>query len=106
VVADSYTILVAMDRYLDVTLASNKSFTVDGITTALNSLTLLGGDADDNDVINIGDASLIGGQYGNSGASITVPGADINNDGTVSIFDLVLVGGNLDKTPADYSWIP
>jgi hypothetical protein len=108
VVADTYNITVAMARYLDVTLSSAKSKIVSG-ATVLTTLTLFGGDANDDDTIDIADAGIIGGQYGNSGVGITVAGADINNDGTINIFDLVLAGGNFSKTSANAyltGWIP
>ena len=63
----------------------------------LSTLVLLGGDANDNNEIGIGDASIIGGQYGNSGSGITMPKADINADDVVDILDLVIMGGNFDK---------
>jgi hypothetical protein len=74
--------------------------------TTLNTLVLLGGDGTDDNLIDINDATCIGGSYqttstcsGGSGAD-----ADINADGVVDILDLTLMGGNygLDNS----SWTP
>ncbi|MCC7358804.1 MAG: right-handed parallel beta-helix repeat-containing protein [Anaerolineales bacterium] len=103
VVQDTYNITVSMARYLDVTLASGKSKVVGATPATLADLVLFGGDANDDDAINIGDASIIGAQYGTVGSN-----GDINADGTVNLLDLVLMGGNFDKTSAMAysSWTP
>jgi hypothetical protein len=96
-VADgTYTISVIQARYLDVTAALNKTFVVQGGATVIPLLYLYGGDADDNNVINISDASIIGSTYGNTG---DLPG-DVNFDGKVNLQDLALVGGNYGLTSA------
>jgi hypothetical protein len=71
--------------------------------TGLNDLLLLGGDATDDDYIDINDASCIGGSF-NSTSPPNCGGfgsSDVNNDGVVNILDLVLMGGNylLDFSP-------
>jgi len=96
----SYQVNVEMARYLDAQKGdsgSGVSITAGG-TTTLNQVKLLGGDADDSDQVDIGDAAIIGGQFGKTGAGILDVRADINNDGAVNILDLVLLGGNFDKT--------
>lgn len=87
----SYLVTIEMARYLDAAAAVN----IAGENLTLNTVKLLGGDTNDDDTINISDATTIGSAFG------TVPGdpfwnssADINNDGTVNILDLVLMGGN------------
>jgi len=93
VMPGTYAVQVEMERYLD---ASRNGVVVqDEATTTLPQVRLLGGDANDDDIINIQDLSLIGGAYG------TTPGdpywkdqANINDDGIVNILDLVLAGGN------------
>ncbi len=92
----TWTVVVEMARYLDalkpgVVVAA-------GGTTNLTSVTLKGGDANDDDVIDIADAGIIGGEFGNSGGGIGDVRADINNDGEVDILDLVLMGGNYGDT--------
>lgn len=87
----NYLVTVEMARYLD----AAAMVSVSGENLTLNTVKLLGGDTNDDDTINISDATTIGSAFG------TVPGdpywninADINNDGTVNILDLVLMGGN------------
>jgi len=108
VVNDVYQITTNMARYLDVTDALNKTKVIDDSHTTLAALELKGGDANDDNVIGIVDAGIIGGQYGLSGAAITVPGADVNYSGKVDIFDLALMGGNygLNSATAYGSWVP
>jgi len=90
----TYTVIVEMERYLDA--VKTGVVVTSGGTTTLNQVKLLGGDANDDDIINILDLSLIGGAYGTSPPSDVR--ADINNDGMVNILDLVLAGGNYTKT--------
>ncbi len=74
-------------------------------TTALGTFMLLGGDATDNNVIDIYDAGCIGGAYGGGAVVCNVTGSsDVNGDGATNILDLVLFGGNylLDASP----WTP
>lgn len=60
-----------------------------GQTATLTATTLLGGDVNDDDVINIGDATRIGAEFGSAD-----PGADINADEVVNVQDLAILGGN------------
>jgi len=96
VVEDTYAITISMARYLDVTVTSSKSVAISA-DKVLSTLVLLGGDANDDNLIDVSDAGIIGGQYGNSGVLITLPGADINADSVVDLLDLVIMGGNYDK---------
>ena len=61
----SYVITTNQPRYLDVTVDLNKTKAVSA-NTALAALELRGGDADDDNVVEVGDASIIGAQYGNT----------------------------------------
>jgi hypothetical protein len=90
---DTYTFTIEMARYLD----ASAVVVVGGDTKTLNKVVLLGGDATDDDHIDISDAGIIGGQFGRSGGGITDTRADINNDNMVDILDLVLMGGNYEK---------
>lgn len=73
------------------------SVTADGQTIQLNAATLPAGDTDDNGMVDVSDASLIGANFGIA-APPAPAGADLNLDATVNIRDLVLVGGNYGKT--------
>ena len=65
-----------MPRYLD----AERWVVVSGDTMALNKVVLLGGDANDDDHIDITDAGIIGGEFGRTRVLITDTRADINND--------------------------
>lgn len=99
----TYAITTNQLRYLNLTSASGKSITVDGAKT-LNALMLRGGNvvnADTSlDKIDLSDAGLIGGAYGDSGNPLEIA-ADANFDGKVNILDLALVGGNFELTSAN-----
>ncbi|NWF64666.1 MAG: carboxypeptidase regulatory-like domain-containing protein [Chloroflexi bacterium] len=61
-----------------------------GVTTTLQSVTLLAGDIDGNDVIDQFDALTIGINY-----NLDAPAAaDLNNDGTINVLDLELLAAN------------
>jgi hypothetical protein len=55
-------------------------------------VTLLGGDINGDDAIDILDLVAVGAQFGSS--SPTPPEADVNGDGVVDIIDIVLVAKN------------
>jgi hypothetical protein len=65
--------------------------TVTAPETNLHPATLLGGDVNDDGVIDVGDATMAGVTYGTSGPNLP---ADINRDGVVDIFDVILVSVN------------
>jgi hypothetical protein len=100
----TYTITTLQPRYLNVTAALAKTLLVNGPET-IATLELKGGNAvwSDN-IINTGDASLVGTYYGQFIAN----DADVNFSGKVDIFDLALVGGNFDLTSAVVygTWTP
>jgi hypothetical protein len=63
--------------------------------TYLNLFVLLGGDATNDDVIDILDAGCIGGAYGGAPGTCGGTGwSDVNEDTFVDILDLSLMGGN------------
>lgn len=103
----TYLITTNQARYLNITAALMKTIYVDG-NIELPPLHLFGGNAvwTDN-IINILDASTVGGEYGWTGDTVG-QNADVNFDGKVNIQDLALVGGNFDLTSqAAYAdWIP
>jgi hypothetical protein len=68
---------------------------IDGETTVLPSVVLLGGDCDSDDNINIMDAGITSFSFGlQEGQYGFDPRADINHDAIVDIYDLVMIGNN------------
>ena len=67
--------------------------------TSLSTVMLLGGDATDDNLIDIDDAACIGNQYNSltPGACGSVGSADANGDGKIDILDLTLMGGNFTR---------
>jgi len=105
VAAGSYLVTTTQARYLDVTTALGINKLITTTPTALAALELKGGDANDDNIVELGDASIIAGQYGLSGVEHN---GDVNFSGKVDIFDLVLVGGNylLTSAAAYGAWLP
>ena len=68
-------------------------------TIAMQNITLLGGDATQDDAINVFDLALIANRYG--GAD---PVGDINGDGKVDIYDLALAAGNSGVARGPQQW--
>ncbi len=64
-----------------------------GEETILPDTRLLGGDTNDNNKIKVGDAALVGNNFG-----LSIPDADstadINNDGQINVQDLAILGRN------------
>jgi hypothetical protein len=93
----TYTVTVTMDRYLD----GERSgvLVAAGAPVTLPKVKLLGGDANDDCIVNILDLSFMGARYRSSCGD---PGyddrADINNDCTINILDLSGAGGNYKLT--------
>ena len=93
----TYDVTVEMGRYLDAEKMGQ--VVVAGDTTTLCQVKLLGGDANDDDVINILDLSFIGYRFGLcEGDPDYDPRADINNDGCINILDITGAGVNFNKT--------
>jgi Leucine-rich repeat (LRR) protein len=93
----TYSLTVEMARYLD---SEYMGMPVNaGEAYIFDQLNLPGGDANDDDIVNIFDLSFMGGRYRFSCGD---PGwderADINDDCTVNIQDLSIAGGNYLKT--------
>jgi hypothetical protein len=78
--------------------------------TSLAQLVLKGGDATNDEAVDVGDATCVGSQYGTTGglcgAAPGTPGtaSDVNGDGKVDILDLTLMGGNYGITSSP--WVP
>ena len=75
-------------------------------TTTLQNVILLGGDATNDNVIDISDAACIGSYYMQPAHTCSTPdtNADVNGDGTVTMRDLTLMGGNYYRTASP--WTP
>lgn len=102
---DTYWFYADRDLYLPTTAnfpvtPSTHSAALTSNLTLLNMLFLFGGDATNDDVINILDTGCIGGQYNTPGGLCSLPGShgDVNGDGIVNILDVGLMGGNWMRT--------
>ncbi|MBN1877696.1 MAG: hypothetical protein JXA33_25965 [Anaerolineae bacterium] len=88
--AGNYNITADAPLYLPNCTIAN---VLNGQTTPLGDTTLKGGDVNDDNTINIGDATLVAANFGQ-----TVPPAssqaDINADTIVNVQDLAILGGN------------
>ncbi|MCB0199700.1 MAG: hypothetical protein KDI03_06460, partial [Anaerolineae bacterium] len=86
------------------TWANWADLTARPLTLLPNTVLLLGGDATNNDVVDVDDATCIGGAYGSGPAVCNVTGSsDVNGDGTTNILDLVLMGGNYTLTSSPWT---
>lgn len=95
--AGTYTVVAKISRYL----FSQKSDVVvnAGATTTLPEVVLRGGDANDDNVVDIFDLVILGLAYNSTPADPDWDArADINNDNAVNLWDLVLVGTNYNRT--------
>ncbi len=90
----SYRVLAAAPQHL--TFIRNVQLESSGQAVDLGKATLIAGDVDDNGVIDIVDAGLIGANFGVE--SPLFPNGDLNRDRVVNIADLVLVGSNFGLT--------
>ena len=71
----------------------------------LGMVVLLGGDATNDNIVELDDATCIGGDYGGAPDVCGTGGtSDVNGDGRIDILDLTLMGGNYMKTSSD--WTP
>jgi hypothetical protein len=68
--------------------------TITAPTTALAAVTLLSGDVNDDDLVDITDATAVGMSFGLTGEGLP---ADINRDDIVDIFDIILASVNFGK---------
>ncbi|MGB9593323.1 MAG: hypothetical protein ACPL7R_04210 [Anaerolineae bacterium] len=89
----TYLVTLEMTRYLD-------TERVQALVRGANPLPrvrLLGGDANDDDEVDIVDMSIIGGKYDFTVDPLTER-ADINADGVVDILDMTIAAGNYTRT--------
>jgi hypothetical protein len=72
--------------------------------TALTTVTLLSGDVNNDDLIDVADASAVGTTFGTTGSSLS---SDLNGDAGVDIFDIILVSINYGtEGPQDWTCLP
>lgn len=95
---NTYTVRASATKYLS---AQKGGVVVTStVGSSGNNVTLLGGDINGDDRINIQDLAMIGSRFGSSAAGDTAV-ADINNDGVVNIQDIAIAAGNFGKQTAD-----
>jgi hypothetical protein len=95
--ADTYTLVASRTGFLAAT-CEEVSHTTD-VLTELAEVTLLAGDIDEDNVIDITDAVAIGVALGSTDAV-----ANLNADGQVDILDLILLAANFGQTSAANPW--
>ena len=82
-----HELTITHDRYLDLI---DYELTIDANTLNWGRFELKGGDVNNDNEVDLGDASIVGSYYGQAGFKI----GDANFDNIVNIFDLAMVGGN------------
>lgn len=108
VINNTYWLYVDRALYLPTTAVAQSSYGQNHILdvrplTGLNTVTLLGGDATNNNEIDINDASCIGNDYGKTSGFTECGGtgsggsSDVNGNSKVDNSDLTLMGGNFYK---------
>ena len=105
----NYLFTVKKVGYIDLPSTLNKTLVVNAGKTTINTLTLIAGDVDNNEIINLTDALAVANDFGESGNDIDYVDnrTDINADGTVDLLDLAIVAKNYNKTSSAYkSWKP
>jgi hypothetical protein len=86
----SYAIRASSAGYLS---SCTSASATSGQTTTLPATVLKGGNANGNDAIDIGDATLIAANFGLHAPPADIR-ADINGDGVIDVRDLAILGGN------------
>jgi hypothetical protein len=93
----TFDVTVEIGRYLDA--EKTDVSVVAGDTTTLTQVKLLGGDCNDDCIINILDLSFMGFRFGSSvGDPNWDERADVNNDEEINILDLTAGGVNFNET--------
>jgi len=97
----TYTISASYPGYLQ---SQKDSVYVVGTTVNIGPTTLVGGDVNADNCINILDIVSIIGKFGTTGLPRTDP-EDINDDGTIDILDLTIAAGNFTRC-GPTAWTP
>lgn len=93
--AGTYTILLSAIEHLSV--AYTVTVTGDGTLLDLGSVTLIPGDTDGNQIIDLADSSLVTANF-DQPSPPAPESADLNHDGQVNVADLVLIGMNYGRS--------
>ena len=88
-----HKVVLKMGRYLD----TWRTLTPGVGTITLPTVRLLGGDLDNDDLVDVSDLTILGGKYYTAVNPLTER-ADINADGWVDLGDLTILGGNYWRT--------
>ena len=96
---DTYWLYVDAPLYLPTTadpdlLYAHSAVLTDRPVTPLNLVLLRGGDATDNNFVNVLDATCIGTDFGGTISTCVTGHSDVNADGSINILDLTLMGSN------------
>jgi hypothetical protein len=97
----TYTVNASYPGYLQ---AQKDSVYVVGATVDVGQTTLVGGDVNGDNCINILDIVSIIGKFGQMGLPHSDP-EDINDDGTIDILDLTIAAGNFTRC-GPTAWVP
>jgi hypothetical protein len=102
---DTYEVYARMYGYLDA-LKGSGMVVVDGECADMGATKLLGGDVapqpEPDNIIDIGDISYMGANFGSAEAT-----ADVNGDGVVNILDLTMAAANFGRIgPTPWSMTP
>jgi hypothetical protein len=97
----TYTVNASYPGYLQ---SQKGSVYVVGANVDIGTTTLIGGDVNSDNCINILDIVSIIGKFGLTGLPATDP-EDINDDGTVNILDLTVAAGNFTRC-GPTTWVP
>jgi hypothetical protein len=97
VAAGPYNVIARRTLYLE---SSRMVNTTAGETVTLPTVTLFGGDTDNDGVVGLFDLVRVAAYYGET--TPNDPNADLNGDGKVDLIDLILVGANYGATSSPW----
>ena len=106
VASGTYDLVVTKPGHLTYTItgvkveSGNVALTAD-TSKVYSTITLLAGNMDGNNAINLQDLNQFRSNFGKAGSSITNSNADIDGNATVNLQDLNVFRSNFDKTTTD-----
>jgi hypothetical protein len=95
----AYSLTASSPGFLSAT-CTGASFSAQA--TPLTGVTLLAGDLNNDGVIDVADAAVIGLALDGSSPGA---GADLNFDGTANVLDLILLAANFGESTAGHPWL-
>lgn len=98
-IADGASVVISYPGYLSAASQSAAAVSSAANAASLGNITLLGGDVNQDNIINIFDLAYMAQQYGGNDSL-----ADLNNDNTVNINDLALAAGNYNRAGPLTNW--